>query len=43
MGKLGRYLDSSAIQAYVKPTLEKLGSDPDADVVFFAKQASDAL
>lgn len=43
MGKLGRFLDSSALQAYVKPTLEKLGSDPDADVVFFAKQASDAL
>ncbi|KAL5966340.1 Serine/threonine-protein phosphatase 2A 65 kDa regulatory subunit A alpha isoform [Taenia solium] len=43
LGKLAPYLDNSAMQNYVKPTLEKLGADSDADVIFYAKEAYESL
>lgn len=43
MGKLGPFLDSEAMQNYVKPTLEKLGADTDTDVIFYAKEAYETL
>ncbi len=43
LGKLGPFLDSNAMQTYVIPTLEKLGGDADTDVIFYAKEAYDAL
>ncbi|CAH8608246.1 unnamed protein product [Heterobilharzia americana] len=43
LGKLGHLLDASTIQMFVKPTLEKLSSDPDPDVVFYAKESTELL
>ncbi|EUB58918.1 Serine/threonine-protein phosphatase 2A regulatory subunit A alpha isoform [Echinococcus granulosus] len=43
LGRLAPFLDSSAMQNYVKPTLKKLGTDPDADVIFYAKEAYESL
>ena len=43
MGKLAPFLDSEAMQNYVRPTLEKLGSDQDADVIYYAKEAYESL
>ncbi|TPP67243.1 Serine/threonine-protein phosphatase 2A 65 kDa regulatory subunit A alpha isoform [Fasciola gigantica] len=43
LGKLGHLLDSNAIQTFVKPSLEMLGSDGDPDVVYFAKESSELL
>ncbi|CUT98928.1 Serine:threonine protein phosphatase 2A 65 kDa [Echinococcus multilocularis] len=43
LGRLAPFLDSSAMQNYVKPTLERLGTDPDADVIFYAKEAYESL
>ncbi|VDO95168.1 unnamed protein product, partial [Schistosoma curassoni] len=40
LGKIGHLLDASTIQTFVKPTLEKLGSDTDPDVVYYAKESS---
>lgn len=43
LGKLAPFLDANAMQNYVKPTLEKLGADSDADVIFYAKEAYESL
>ncbi|CAH8651863.1 unnamed protein product [Schistosoma bovis] len=43
LGKIGHLLDASTIQTFVKPTLEKLGSDTDPDVVYYAKESSELL
>lgn len=43
LGKLAPFLDSNSMQNYVKPTLEKLGTDSDADVIFYAKEAYESL
>lgn len=43
LGKLAPFLDNSAMQNFVKPTLEKLGSDSDADVIYYAKEAYESL
>lgn len=43
LGKLAPFLNAEAMQNYVKPTLEKLGADSDADVIFYAKEAYESL
>lgn len=43
LGKLGILLDSNTIQTSIKPTLIKLESDSDPDVVYYARESSDLL
>lgn len=37
--KISPHLESGVIDTQVKPTLEKLNSDPDVDVKYFASEA----
>jgi serine/threonine-protein phosphatase 2A regulatory subunit A len=41
--KLGPLLDQNTLQQQVKPTLEKLRTDSDGDVQYFAVEALEAL
>ncbi|VDO06046.1 unnamed protein product [Rodentolepis nana] len=43
LGKLAPFLDAESMQKSLKPTLEKLGTDSDADVIFYAKEAYESL
>lgn len=37
--RIGPYLEQSAVQAQVKPVLDKLNTDTDVDVKYFASEA----
>lgn len=37
--RIGPYLEPSAVQSQVKPVLDKLNTDPDVDVKYFASEA----
>lgn len=37
--RIGPYLEPSAVQTQVKPVLEKLNTDTDVDVKYFASEA----
>lgn len=37
--RIGPYLEPSAVQAQVKPVLDKLNTDTDVDVKYFASEA----
>ena len=37
--RIGPYLEPNAVQTQVRPILEKLNTDPDVDVQYFASEA----